>query len=251
MFPNALPTNSPNFNPVAGSVSLNIASKDFRTPYTGTGDVAIPEAAYFQFVSDRFLYLESRPASHFGRRHQYWRSGAGGYLHHQGRRRKPDRHLHDAGNVRGNRVDPRYARINIIDAGLNSWYNAGALQLEKRMAHGVFGSLAYTWSHAIDEGQGGAAPPTSSPAVARKVTSLATTGARRAPPISMSGTAWSSVVSGSRNSPIAPAAGEIPGEQLGNFPTWRVHIGAGGNAHRPDTPRPRFPRHSPRPTLVR
>ena len=40
--------------------------------------------------------------------------------------------------VRQNRVDPRYARINIIDAGLNSWYNALALQLNKRMAHGVY-----------------------------------------------------------------------------------------------------------------
>ena len=38
--------------------------------------------------------------------------------------------------VRANRVDPRYARINIIDAGVNSWYNAGALQLEKRMSQG-------------------------------------------------------------------------------------------------------------------
>ena len=56
--------------------------------------------------------------------------------------------------VRQNRVDPRYARINIVDAGLNSWYNGLAVQLNKRMSHGVTGSVAYTWSHAIDEGQG-------------------------------------------------------------------------------------------------
>ena len=57
-------------------------------------------------------------------------------------------------------MDPRYARINIIDAGLNSWYNAGRLQLEQAHVAGpVTGSVAYTWSHAIDEGQGGAGTP--------------------------------------------------------------------------------------------
>ena len=56
-------------------------------------------------------------------------------------------------------MDTRYARINIIDAGLNSWYNGLALQLNKRMSKGLTGSVAYTWSHAIDEGQGGAGTP--------------------------------------------------------------------------------------------
>ena len=61
--------------------------------------------------------------------------------------------------VRQNRVDPRYSRINIIDAGLNSWYNGLAVQLNKRLSHGVTGNIAYTWSHAIDEGQGNAGTP--------------------------------------------------------------------------------------------
>ena len=61
--------------------------------------------------------------------------------------------------VRQNRVDTRYARINIIDASLNSWYNGLALQLNKRMSHSFTGSVSYTWSHAIDEGQGGAGTP--------------------------------------------------------------------------------------------
>ncbi|MDQ6664497.1 MAG: hypothetical protein M3Z23_08895, partial [Acidobacteriota bacterium] len=55
--------------------------------------------------------------------------------------------------------DPRYARVNVVDAGLNSWYNGLVVQLNKRMAHGVTGSVSYTWSHAIDEGQGGAGTP--------------------------------------------------------------------------------------------
>jgi hypothetical protein len=61
--------------------------------------------------------------------------------------------------VRQNRVDSRYARINIIDAGLNSWYNGLVTQLNKRMSRGVSASVAYTWSHAIDLGQLGAGTP--------------------------------------------------------------------------------------------
>src|SRR5262249_37813161 len=61
--------------------------------------------------------------------------------------------------VRQNRADQRYARINIIDAGLNSWYNGMVLQLNKRMAKSLSGSGSYTWSHTIDTGQGGAGTP--------------------------------------------------------------------------------------------
>src|SRR6266496_275871 len=40
LFPNVLP-NTGNFNPPAGSVSLNIAAADFRSPYTQQADLAI------------------------------------------------------------------------------------------------------------------------------------------------------------------------------------------------------------------
>jgi hypothetical protein len=61
--------------------------------------------------------------------------------------------------VRQNRVDTRYARVNIVQAALNSWYNGLAAQLNKRVSHGLTGSLSYTWAHAIDEGQGFAGTP--------------------------------------------------------------------------------------------
>src|SRR5262249_21381138 len=34
----------------------------------------------------------------------------------------------------------------------NSWYNGLAIQLNKRMSHGITAKLSYTWSHAIDDG---------------------------------------------------------------------------------------------------
>jgi hypothetical protein len=55
-----------------------------------------------------------------------------------------------------NRVDPRYGRVIQDENGIKSYYNALALQLNKRFSHGFQGLLSYTWSHAIDDGQGAA-----------------------------------------------------------------------------------------------
>src|SRR5439155_5085248 len=52
----------------------------------------------------------------------------------------------------GNRVDPRYSKVLQVENGGNSWYNGLAIQLNKRMSHGVTAKVSYTWSHAIDDG---------------------------------------------------------------------------------------------------
>ena len=52
----------------------------------------------------------------------------------------------------GNRVDTRYSKILQVENGANSWYNGLAVQLNKKMSHGLSAKLAYTWSHAIDDG---------------------------------------------------------------------------------------------------
>jgi hypothetical protein len=38
-----------------------------------------------------------------------------------------------------------------VDNGGQSWYNGLALQLRKRMSHGLTAGVSYTWSHAIDD----------------------------------------------------------------------------------------------------
>jgi outer membrane receptor for ferrienterochelin and colicin len=47
--------------------------------------------------------------------------------------------------------DTRYGRILQVENGGQSWYNGLAVQLRKRLSHGITGSVAYTWSHAIDD----------------------------------------------------------------------------------------------------
>ena len=54
------------------------------------------------------------------------------------------------------KIDPRYSRVIGVDNGGNSYYNGLAVQVQRRFANGFQGSLAYTWSHAIDDNMGSA-----------------------------------------------------------------------------------------------
>jgi outer membrane receptor protein involved in Fe transport len=158
VFPNVLPTDAVGYNPPAGSVSLNIASKDFRTPYTQQADLAIERqltrdlALTVSGIWSRGLHLTSVNDINVGAPGPVATYAiVGGPLDGQT--------YSTPVYVRQNRVDTRYSRINIIDSGLNSWYNGLTVQLTKRFSHGFTGNAAYTWSHAIDEGQGNAGTP--------------------------------------------------------------------------------------------
>ena len=55
-----------------------------------------------------------------------------------------------------NKVDPRYGRIIQDENGIKSYYNALAVQVNRRMSRGFQALASYTWAHAIDDGQGAA-----------------------------------------------------------------------------------------------
>jgi hypothetical protein len=157
-FPNALST-SGNYNPPAGSVSLTMPASDFRAPYTQQADLAVERqlakdlSLSVSGIWSRGLHLTSVNDINIGPPGPvmtYRILGANGQQ--VGTYSTPI-------YVSQNRVDRRYTRINIVDSGLNSWYDGLAVQLNKRFSHGLTGNIAYTWSHAIDEGQGGAGTP--------------------------------------------------------------------------------------------
>ncbi|MBM3757436.1 MAG: TonB-dependent receptor [Acidobacteria bacterium] len=154
VFPSQLPNSSAGLP--GGTVSLTIADKNFRNPYTQQWDLAIER----QLTSTLGLtanYIGSRGVRIFTTRDLNI-GGFGAPVTY--------RILDEAGNQTGtyttnahytaNRVDPRFQRIVQVENGGNSYYHALALQLNKRMANGLMGSVAYTWSHAIDTAnQGG------------------------------------------------------------------------------------------------
>lgn len=134
----------------SGSISLGFASPDFRAPYSQQGTFAL-ERQLGPDVAVTASYIWSRGIAMFTQRDL--NLGAPGpnvtYT------------IQDAGNnnvgtfstpvyVIGNRVDTRYSKILQVENGGQSWYNGLALQLRKRMTHGLHVQVAYTWSHAID-----------------------------------------------------------------------------------------------------
>lgn len=149
VFPNVLPgaTGLP-----TGSVKLQFASSDFHAPYTQQGTFAI----------DREL------ARNMGITASYiWTRGIGLFTQRDLNLGAPGptetyRILDSNGNaagtystpvyVIGNRVDSRYSSILQVENGGQSWYNALALQFYRRMSKGLELNVAYTWSHAIDDG---------------------------------------------------------------------------------------------------
>jgi hypothetical protein len=158
VFPNVLP-NSGAFSPPAGSVSLNIPDAHFRTPYTQQGDIAIERqlardlSFTGSYIWSRGLHLTSVQDVNIGAP-----ACCVTYRINDGTGTQTGSYTTPI-YVRQNRVDPRYARLNIVGAGLNSWYNGMALQMNKRMARSFTASVSYTWSHAIDQGQGSAGTP--------------------------------------------------------------------------------------------
>jgi len=54
----------------------------------------------------------------------------------------------------GARPNPAFGAIYELTNGVSSWYDGLSASLEKRFSHGFQSTLSYTWSHAIDDGQG-------------------------------------------------------------------------------------------------
>ena len=135
----------------AGSVSLQFADpKGFRNPYSQQGTLAI-EHQFTRDIAVTASYIWSRGIAIFTQRDLNLGAPTGPYTYT----------IQDAA---GNNVstyttpvftrpfpDARYGKILQVENGGQSWYNALALQLQKRFSHGLTGQINYTWSHAIDD----------------------------------------------------------------------------------------------------
>jgi Carboxypeptidase regulatory-like domain/TonB-dependent Receptor Plug Domain len=54
-------------------------------------------------------------------------------------------------NIQQRRLYPNYGFIGSINSGVNSSYNAGQFEVEKRLSYGVSFQANYTWSHALND----------------------------------------------------------------------------------------------------
>jgi hypothetical protein len=152
VFPNRLPETDR--APAPGTVSMTFAEDNWRTPYTQQADFGIERqlgskmsltASYvwsrgvaFTTIRDSNIGPEGPPVTYQIRD----ASGAnvGAYTTPTYRR--------------ANLVDPRYQRIGVLESRGNTWYNALAVQWRRRQSQWLDGSIAYTWSHALDQNLG-------------------------------------------------------------------------------------------------
>jgi outer membrane receptor protein involved in Fe transport len=153
VFPNLLP--SPAGTP--GAAVVGFAANGLRTPYSEQGDFAV-QRAIDSNTSITVSYLWSRAAELFSVRDfnlpvlpshtiTYNILNASG---------TPVGTFTTPVYLVSDKIDPRYSRLIGVDNGGNSYYNALAVQFQRRLAHGFQGSLAYTWGHAIDDNMGNA-----------------------------------------------------------------------------------------------
>ena len=162
VFPSPLPDLTRGFaasnDPAASStIDLTLPGKDYRNPYTHQADVAIEHAISanmnlaVSWVWSRALHLTTVRDLNVGR--------VGPPVTYQidDAQGKPVGEYTTAGYRLVNRVDLRWRRVNSVESGGNSYYNALVVQLRKHLSKQFEGFLAYTWSHAIDFNQGGGA----------------------------------------------------------------------------------------------
>jgi len=152
VFGNKLSAPPPGYS--AGATNIQFAAPNLRTPYSEQGTLAIERqiarditltASYVwsrgvQLLTSRDLNIgEPGPAV------TYTIADANGNA--IGKFSTPV-------YLAANKPDPRYGRILQNENGLKSYYNALAVQLDKRFSHGLQALVSYTWGHAIDNGQG-------------------------------------------------------------------------------------------------
>jgi hypothetical protein len=152
VFPNTLSGVPTGYNLAASSIQF--ASPNWKTPYSEQGTVALERqltkdigitASYIwsrgvQLYSVRDLNLPGLSSTNF----TYTIADANG---------NPTGQTYTTPIYTGSRPDSRFGGIYQDENGVTSFYNALAIQVNKRFAHGLQAALSYTWSHEIDDGQ--------------------------------------------------------------------------------------------------
>jgi hypothetical protein len=134
-----------------GSVSLYFADEHLRNPYTQQGNISI-ERQIGHDLGLTVSYVWSRGIGLFTQRDL----NLGPLTNESYNYTIKDLN----GNITGyyptrlylsaNKVDSNFSKILQVENGGQSWYNGLAVQVQKRMSHGLQAQVSYTWSHSID-----------------------------------------------------------------------------------------------------
>jgi hypothetical protein len=156
VFPDPLPDTFITAPSAAGSATdLTLPSPDFRNPYTEQADVGL-EHVVSPTLSLNVSYLWSR-GLHLTTVRDLNVGPIGSTVTYRVEDLSGNQVLsYTTPTYRlVNRVDPRWRRVNSVESGGSSYYNALVVQVRKRLSRGFDGIGVYTWAHAIDFNQGG------------------------------------------------------------------------------------------------
>ncbi|MCU1257295.1 MAG: TonB-dependent receptor, plug [Bryobacterales bacterium] len=154
VYPNALSGLPP--NATIGAANVQFAAPNLRTPYTEQGTLAVERqlgpdfgltASYIWSRGVQLLAMRDLNIGAPGPAVTYTVADATGST--IGSFSTPV-------YLAANKIDPHYGRVLQNENGLNSYYNALAVQVNKRFSNGFEALLSYTWAHSIDDGQGSA-----------------------------------------------------------------------------------------------
>lgn len=149
-FPNIL-TSIPTAAKVSAA-SLQFMAPGIQTPYSEQANIGIQREIVKDTVLD-ISYLWSRGVQLYGIRDLNLPTTSTPFTY---------KIIDAAGNqtgtyttnvLTGSRPDTRYGTVAIGENGVNSYYNALAVELNHRFSHGFTAMASYTWSHEIDDGQ--------------------------------------------------------------------------------------------------
>ena len=152
VFPNALA--APPAGATVGAATIQFADPHYKTPYTQQGNISLER----QLNADTLLSVSgiwSRGVHLMSTVDLNAPQPTGSYTYT----------IADAnGNPTGSfstplyltpRPSTRYGAVIEDVNGIDSYYDALAVTLNKRFSHGLQALASYTWSHEIDDGQGG------------------------------------------------------------------------------------------------
>ncbi len=136
----------------AGTANLQFLDQNLKTPYSEQGNIGIQR----QITSDIAMnvsYLWSRGVQLYGVRDLNLPATTTDFTYTIDNTAGQAVGSYTTPVYVGRRPDSRYNGIYLDDNGVNSYYNALAVQVNKTFTHGLQAMASYTWSHEIDDGQ--------------------------------------------------------------------------------------------------
>ena len=150
VFPNALSSIPTGANIAASSIQF--AAPNLKTPYSEQGTFAL-ERQVGHDIAVTASYVWSRGVQLYGIRDLNLPTTSVPFTYTIGDASGNPVGTYTTNVMTGSRPDSRFNGIYQNENGVNSYYNALAVQVRKQLSHGFQADVSYTWAHEIDDGQ--------------------------------------------------------------------------------------------------